>query len=475
MYEAFYGFKEKPFTIVPDPAFLYLGEEHSLAYAILEYGVVNRAGLTVITGDVGCGKTTLIKHLLNQFGPDAARVGVIPNAQKNFGELMQWILMAFGLDYRYRERIELFDRFQQFLNGEHDAGRRTVLIIDEAQNLQLDTLEELRMLLNLTVGRDQLLQLILVGQPKLRQLLRHEALLQLAQRVSADFHLQPLSQTEAIGYIRHRLGVAGRIKPLVSDDACLLLHRAARGVPRVINILADTSLVYGYAAAMPVIDKDVVYAAVKDKAMRGSIQLNHLIKRQQAVRSEAELDKEVGRAMLNSLVLEKAVEAQERPAPINPQATGQPAATTERPAAAAAAPAATRPAAPIERPLPAGAPAPSRPAAPIERPAPPVSAQPASRPAAPIERPAPPVSAQPASRPAAPIERSAPAGAPAPSRPAAASEKPPAPVVRPRPPELGPRSAQAVRAAMGAVPPQSLAPPSYGSDMPGAPILKQES
>ncbi len=458
MYEAFYGFKEKPFTIVPDPAFLYLGEEHSLAYAILEYGVVNRAGLTVITGDVGCGKTTLIKHLLNQFGPDAARVGVIPNAQKNFGELMQWILMAFGLDYRYRERIELFDRFQQFLNGEHDAGRRTVLIIDEAQNLQLDTLEELRMLLNLTVGRDQLLQLILVGQPKLRQLLRHEALLQLAQRVSADFHLQPLSQTEAIGYIRHRLGVAGRIKPLVSDDACLLLHRAARGVPRVINILADTSLVYGYAAAMPVIDKDVVYAAVKDKAMRGSIQLNHLIKRQQAVRSEAELDKEVGRAMLNSLVLEKAVEAQERPAPINPQATGQPAATTERPAAAAAAPAATRP------------------AAPIERPAPPVSAQPASRPAAPIERSAPPVSAQPASRPAAPIERPLPAGAPpAPSRPAAASEKPPAPVVRPRPPELGPRSAQAVRAAMGAVPPQSLAPPSYGSDMPGAPILKQES
>jgi type II secretory pathway predicted ATPase ExeA len=275
MYEAFYGFREKPFTILPDPGFLYFSKGHSMAYAMLEYGVMNRAGFTVITGEIGCGKTTLIRHLLNQLGPEV-RVGLISNAQQDFGELLQWVLMAFGLDYRGGCKVELFDRFQQFLIDEYSKGRRTVLIIDEAQNLQPQTLEELRMLSNINADKDQLLQLILSGQPKLRSLLRRSELAQFSQRISADFHIKPMELIESIRYIKHRVKVAGRAEPLFTTDACALLHRVGRGVPRVINILADTALVYGFAEGAPIITKGLVYNVVKDKDRAGSLQLSHL-------------------------------------------------------------------------------------------------------------------------------------------------------------------------------------------------------
>jgi type II secretory pathway predicted ATPase ExeA len=275
MYEAFYGFKEKPFSILPDPGFLYFSSVHSSAYAMLEYGVLNHAGFTVITGEIGCGKTTLIRHLLNQLGPDV-RVGLISNAQQDFGELLQWVLMAFSLDYHARSKVELFDQFQKFMIDEYAQGRRVILIIDEAQNLDPRTLEELRMLSNINADKDQLLQLILVGQPNLRDLLGRPELIQFSQRISADYHLAPLTLNDTVQYVQHRLKMAGREKPLFTHSACELLHRAARGVPRVINILADFALVYGYADAAPLIDRRLVMAVIKDKVRAGSLQLSHL-------------------------------------------------------------------------------------------------------------------------------------------------------------------------------------------------------
>ena len=275
MYETFYGFKEKPFSILPDPGFLFFSSVHSSAYAMLEYGVMNHAGFTVITGEIGCGKTTLIRHLLNQLGSDV-RVGLISNAQEDFGELMQWVLMAFDLDFHGASKVELFDRFQKFLIAEYASGRRTILIIDEAQNLQPRTLEELRMLSNINADKDQLLQLILVGQPNLRDLLSRPELVQFSQRISSDFHLNPLTLNDTTRYIRHRLKIAGRDQPLFTNSACDLLHRAARGVPRVVNILADTALVYAYADTAPVVDRKLVLAVIKDKVRAGSLQLSHL-------------------------------------------------------------------------------------------------------------------------------------------------------------------------------------------------------
>lgn len=275
MYESFYGLRERPFTILPDPSFLYFGRAHSLAYAMLEYGLASPGGFTVITGDIGCGKTTLIRHLLGRLGPEI-RAGLISNAQEGSGELLRWVLLAFGIDYRGGDAVELFDRLDRFLIEEYARGRRTVLIVDESQNLPPHRLEELRMLSNVNTDKDQLLQLVLVGQPQLRALLRRPDLLQFSQRVTADYHIDPLPAGESARYIAHRLNVAGRREPLFTADACALIHDVARGVPRVMNVLADAALVYGYAEGAPVVSAALVASVVDDKARAGSVQLGHL-------------------------------------------------------------------------------------------------------------------------------------------------------------------------------------------------------
>lgn len=286
MYEAFYGFKEKPFSILPDPSFLYFSATHTMAYAMLDYGVASRAGFTVITGEVGCGKTTLVLHMIDKLGPDV-RVGMLSNTHQNFGELLQWVLMAFGLPYEGKSKVRLLEDFNQFLVNEYHEGRRTILIIDEAQNLQPDTLEELRMLSNINTYKDQLLQLVLIGQPRLRGLLRRPDLLQFAQRVSSDYHLKPLSNAEAAQYLTHRMRVAGRDEPLFTNDATALLHRAARGVPRVMNVLADTILFCGFGEGLTTVDRGLVFRVVRDLARGGSVQLNHLYLKQQAALRKA--------------------------------------------------------------------------------------------------------------------------------------------------------------------------------------------
>jgi len=270
MYEEFYGLHNKPFSIQPDPEFIYWGRTHSLAYAMLEYGVMNHAGFTVITGDIGCGKTTLIRHLLNRLEGQYT-VGLVSNIQG--GNLLEWVLSAFGQPYDNPSQVALHDQLQAFLIEQYAAGRRTILIVDEAQNLGPKLLEQLRLLSNINSDNDQLLQLILVGQPQLKILLQSPDLTQFAQRVASDFHLVPLSQSDVREYIIHRLEISGRHEELFTDLACERIFEASRGIPRIINILCDTCMVYGFAQMAERIDSAVVDEVIEDKREHGVFKL----------------------------------------------------------------------------------------------------------------------------------------------------------------------------------------------------------
>ena len=207
MYESYYGLREKPFSILPDPDMIYWGQNHRLAFAMLEFGVMNNAGFTVITGDIGCGKTTLLRYLLRNLDSNIT-VGLISNTPRAKAELLQWVMMSLNQPFE-DSYPALFKKLQQYLYDQHFRGGRTILIVDEAQNLGLDSLEELRMLSNINADKDQYLQIILIGQPQLKDLLRSPELLQFAQRVSSDFHLKPLNANEVKDYISYRLKAAG--------------------------------------------------------------------------------------------------------------------------------------------------------------------------------------------------------------------------------------------------------------------------
>jgi len=264
MYEDFYGLTEKPFSIQPDPSFLYWGRGHRLAYAMLEYGVVNQAGISVVTGEVGCGKTTLIHRLLDQLS-DTHTIALLSNIQSGRGDLLSWVLMGFGEPYAGKTHVEMFAQLQSFFIREYAKGKRVVLIIDEAQNLSADMLEELRMLSNINAGKDQLLQLILVGQPQLKDLLSRPDMLQLAQRIGSDFHLTPLIREEVHAYIETRLSIAGAKHAIFEPEAMDLVAEYSRGVPRVINTIADTALVYAFSAQEATVSADTVRNVIKDK------------------------------------------------------------------------------------------------------------------------------------------------------------------------------------------------------------------
>ncbi len=268
MYENFYGFREKPFSLLPDSGFLFLSSKHRMALNLLEYGLMNQAGFTVISGDIGTGKTTLIRKLLNQIDPDI-RVGLITNTHQSIGDLMQWIALAFELPHAGKNKVQLYHDFMDFIIREYAQGRRTVLIVDEAQNMTAETLEELRMLSNINADKDQVLQVILVGQRELRDTLKRPDLVQFAQRIGVDYHLKPLDQEETTAYIIHRCKVAGGNAELFSDQARELIYQVTSGVPRLINLLCDTALVYGFAEQRERIDAQLVRDVAQDKAQGG--------------------------------------------------------------------------------------------------------------------------------------------------------------------------------------------------------------
>jgi general secretion pathway protein A len=273
MYEAFYQLREKPFSIVPDPDLIYWGRAHRMAYSMLEFGVLNDAQFTVITGDIGSGKTTLVCHLLSKLDPSKINVGLISNTPQGRDELLRWIMMSFDLTSEGTTAV-LFKKFQDFLYTERATGRRVILIVDEAQNLDEQALEALRMLSNINVGKNQCLQLILVGQPQLKDTLSRPQLLQFAQRVSSDFHLKPLAQNEVADYIGFRLQAAGASRHLFSKEACEEIAEASRGIPRVINLLCDTSLIYGFSTGADLVTRKLVSEVIEDKRSFGIFPAN---------------------------------------------------------------------------------------------------------------------------------------------------------------------------------------------------------
>jgi len=266
MYEQFYNLDQPPFVNIPDPGSLYLSPSHQRALSILQYALLSRSGFCVVTGEVGAGKTTLVRRLLQIVDPQL-EVGLVSNTQcDSFEEFLQWIMLSFDLNYRSSSKVELYAEFVNFLIEQFDRGCPVTLIIDEAQHLGPDYLEQLRMLSNINTEKGLLLQTILLGQPELWELLRRHELRQFAQRISYDYHLGPLEDVESVeGYINHRLSVAGRDEPLFEDETYELIFRASGGVPRLINLLCDTAMVYGFADQTATIGPAMVDQVLTDK------------------------------------------------------------------------------------------------------------------------------------------------------------------------------------------------------------------
>lgn len=265
MYCEFFGFAEKPFTITPNPRFIFLSKNHKEVFAHLLYGVRTHCGFIEITGEVGTGKTTALRTLLNQLESDSYRLAFIFNPSLSALELLRGINAEFGIESAAASAGELLGALNHFLLQENAAGRTVVLVIDEAQNLQPAVLEQIRMLSNLETETDKLIQIILVGQPELGAMLERTELRQLSQRITVRYHLRPMGFDDARAYIGHRLEVAGsRAAGLFTPRAMKRIFRYSRGYPRLINILCDRSLLIGYTENSREITVGMVDTAIRE-------------------------------------------------------------------------------------------------------------------------------------------------------------------------------------------------------------------
>ena len=317
MYETKYGFEKPPFANIPDPDFLYPSPQHQQAISILQYALMARAGFCVITGDIGAGKTTLVRSVLQNLDMPV-HVGLVSNTQcESFEELLRWILLSFELDYQDKDKVQMYDEFVQFLIHQFQSGRPVTLIIDEAQNLSLELLEQLRMLSNVNTEKGQILQTILVGQPELWELLKDPKMIQFAQRISYDYFLKQLGDAETVQkYIEHRLRMAGSDQNVFEPKTFKLISEATSGVPRLINLLCDSALVYAYGEDLDAVTFDVVERVVKDKsASFAPIQQAEKVKLDPAVNSRNISDTTTSNASRNvreMSTIEKAAKRQRR-------------------------------------------------------------------------------------------------------------------------------------------------------------------
>ncbi|OIP44090.1 MAG: hypothetical protein AUK28_11080 [Desulfobacterales bacterium CG2_30_60_27] len=268
MYEKFYGLSEKPFRIVPNPNFLYLTAKHQNALTTLEYGVSEGIGFTLLTGDIGTGKTTLIRYLLNEIEA-TMDIAVIFNTNVSADQLLNLILQEFELTPDRDNKARTLDTLYQFLIKRFAAGRKVLLIIDEAQNLSLDALEEVRMLSNLQSDEHLLLNIMLVGQPELRIKLQQPGLTQFSQRIAVNYHLTGLDREETDHYIGSRLAKVGGRPEIFSQKAVDRIHQAAAGIPRAINQICDAALVYGFADGQKIIDTEIIEQVLADRGEMG--------------------------------------------------------------------------------------------------------------------------------------------------------------------------------------------------------------
>jgi general secretion pathway protein A len=272
MYESFYNLRTKPFALLPDSDFLYPGATHRAAYSILEYGLINEAPFMVLTGDPGMGKTSLLQKLISEHG-EKHSIGLVTNARYDIEHLLPWILLSLGLSKKQLDPVEAYHLFSEFLIQGSKQHRRVILIIDEAQSLGFELLEELRLLSNMNDGKTLKLQIILSGQPDLHTLLQRIDMTQFAQRIVVDYHLEPLSEAETGHCLRHRLKIAGGHPSLFTNKACALVHRLTRGNPRLISQVCDIALTYGFAEQARVITSKLVAQAAFDRSKGGILPL----------------------------------------------------------------------------------------------------------------------------------------------------------------------------------------------------------
>jgi general secretion pathway protein A len=266
MYTNFFGLNEKPFAITPDPRYLFMSERHGEALAHLVYGVTESGGFMQLTGEVGTGKTTLVRTLLQNKLPNNADVAVVLNPRLSVVEFLETICEELGiLAPENRGSVKaLVDSLNGQLLRAHAEGRRVILVVDEAQNLSRDVLEQVRLLTNLETSKQKLLQIILIGQPELRDLLAREDLRQLAQRITGRYHLEPLSRDETAQYIEHRLRVAGSLGEIFDSSAKRELFRLTGGVPRLINVICDRALLGAYSKETRRVNRRLVRSAAAE-------------------------------------------------------------------------------------------------------------------------------------------------------------------------------------------------------------------
>ncbi|WP_330110247.1 ExeA family protein [Methylophaga thalassica] len=264
MYTEHFGLNFKPFNLVPDPKFLYLSPVHKKALTMLEYGLMSQAGFTVVTGEIGAGKTTLVRSLLNKLD-DEYLIGLINNTSESFGQLMEWVLDALEIPSSANDNSGRYRDYVDFVIEQHAKGKKIVLIVDEAQNLSVKALEELRLLSNVNIDADIFMQLVLTGQPELSDKLNLPELEQFAQRIGVEYHLRALSYPETQKYIEHRMEVAGADHKIFTNEACAAIFCYSEGVPRRINNLCDFALVYAFADDSKEVNVNTVIDMIKDK------------------------------------------------------------------------------------------------------------------------------------------------------------------------------------------------------------------
>lgn len=274
MYLEYYGLKENPFNVTSDPDFLYLSHTHKEALNHLLYGINQRKGFVEITGEIGAGKTTLCRALLKQLD-SRTKTSLIFNSNLPENQLLEAILNDFGIIPKRRSKVAYLRFLDNFLLEELNSNNNVVLIIDEAQNLRLSTLEMIRMLSNFETDKEKLLQIILVGQPQLRDKLNSPSLQQLRQRISVRFHIKALEKDEILNYIQHRLNVAGTLENVnFSSEAIDLIFSYSKGIPRLINLICDKALLLGFVHETHFIEIHITEKSIKEIEGLYSLALN---------------------------------------------------------------------------------------------------------------------------------------------------------------------------------------------------------
>jgi general secretion pathway protein A len=264
MYEEFYGFREAPFQITPDPRFLYFSEQHREAFNHVLYGIQQRKGFIQLTGEVGAGKTTVCRAILQRLEP-RYRTALLLNPIVTRSQFFRSVLLELGLSPVRGDRAACLDRLNRYVLEQAGCGNDVVLFIDEAQDLDSDLLEQVRLLSNLETDDRKLLQIVLLGQPELRDKLNERSLRQLRQRITVRYHLSPLSREDTTRYVAHRLRVAGgNGRPAFTPSAIRVIHRYSGGIPRLINAVCDKALLYGFVNATDRLDRRAARQAVRE-------------------------------------------------------------------------------------------------------------------------------------------------------------------------------------------------------------------